>query len=271
MKKLSYLLGLLVVTGIIFTSCSKDDDEPTDVKPTINFKGGGDYVSGDVTVDVNDTLLIGVTATQNSNTTKKLQEIYISRTSENNIVWDTTMEINETFYDADFNFIALSIPTVETIAFRVSDKDGEVSSVSLDVTTEPNTTPLEGAQALEWIRDSGAAGTGLDMFGLKWTSNAKDIFAVIQKNDADPADLFVQLTADEWTSITTKEDLAAAVDAATEIDTYEEVNLTVPSSDYDDVLATKYNGEYFIIHIQELTAVQNGVDFIFTISGEYNK
>jgi hypothetical protein len=38
MKKLSYLLGLLVVAGIIFSACAKDEEEPD--PPTVNFLGG---------------------------------------------------------------------------------------------------------------------------------------------------------------------------------------------------------------------------------------
>ena len=50
MKKLSYLLGLLLMAGLVFTSCSKDDDEePQDLTPAITFQTGGDFINSDVT------------------------------------------------------------------------------------------------------------------------------------------------------------------------------------------------------------------------------
>ncbi len=271
MKKLSYLLGLFLVAGMLFSSCSKDEDEePVDLTPTINFKGGTDYVSSDITIFVGDTIKIGVIAQSNATSGKKLTNFKIVLTSNDipETKVDSTIDIST--FDADFLYSSV-FPGETRLSAKITDKDGLSKEIAFVITAEANTTPLDGVQAIEWIRDHGEEGTGLDMFGLQWKTNAKDNYAKIKKNEDDPADLFVKLTADEWASITTKDGLAIAVEAATEIDSYEDVNLTFPSDDYNDVLATKYNGEYFIIHIQQLTAVPDGVEWIFTITGEYNK
>ncbi len=81
---------------------------------------------------------------------------------------------------------------------------------------------------------------------------------------------FVELSSAQWTSITTKEDLAAAVEAGTDMTVYEGVSAEA-SSAYDVVLATKYNNEYFMIHIQNATVVVGGTGTTITITGKYVK
>jgi hypothetical protein len=81
---------------------------------------------------------------------------------------------------------------------------------------------------------------------------------------------FVQLTPAQWASITTKEDLAAAVDAGTDIVEYSGVSAEATGT-YDDVLATKYNDEYFIIHVTNATVVVGGSGTTITITGKYKK
>ena len=270
MKKLSYLLGLLLIAGMVFTSCNKDEDEePQDLTPAITFQSGGDFTSSDVTIDQGDTINVGVICTSNGISGKKLEsfKIYmiVNDVTQPNIV-DST-DIDAAAFTAGYS---ISFPDVldGKLYAEITDKDGQKKSVFFNVTVEEATTPLDGAEDLEWKREYGNDGTGLDMFGLKWTWNGKAVYAKIEK---DSADIFVQLTADQWTSITTKEDLAIAVDDATDMDLYEGVNTTLASEDYDDVLATKYKGEYFIIHIEHSTAVEDATGWIFTITGQYNK
>jgi len=135
MKKLSYLLGLMLIAGMVFTSCKKDDDEePLDLKPIISIKGGAGYVDGNVTVNIGDTVKIGISAAKNSNSGKKLQDLYISLTSQNIIQWDTTLTINDDYYNQDFLFGSPNTAITERILFRVTDKDSESNQISLDVT-----------------------------------------------------------------------------------------------------------------------------------------
>jgi len=264
MKKLTYLLGLLLVGGLIFSSCSKDEEEAG--PPTIAF-----VMNYDTTITVGDSILVSVTCAANSVSGTKLDKYQAYTISNNEVsdIIDVEIEIGETTYTSSYWFTFTYVMDGKFYA-KIVDEDGLSSEVSFNITVEEATTPLEGEQDLEWQRVAGAAGTNLDMFGLKWTSNVKEVMAVIQK---DSADKFVQLTTEDWANITTKEDLMAAVEAADDLgdEGYRGVSAEADGT-YDDVIATKFGEEYFIMHITEGTVdVDPVAGTTITINGQYNK
>jgi len=268
MKKLSYLLGLLLFGGLIFSACSKDEDEePQDLSPAIEFVSGGE----DLTIVAGDSVLVSVACTSNPTSGKKLDtyEIYMIIDNENTGAIVEVNDIDESAYAVAY-YITFPDPLEGKLYAKITDVDGESSEVSFNITVEEGTTPLEGEQELTWQREGGAAGTGLDMFGLKWTSNVKEVMAVIQK---DGADKFVQLDAEAWTTVLTKEDLMAAVDAAEDLGDYGYRGVSAEANgDYDDVLGVVYMEEYYIIHIsQGSVEVDPVTGTTITISGMYNK
>ena len=78
------LFVLLAGTINLFTACSDDEEEePLDKTPTINFIGGGDYTSSDVTVPAGTVVKVGITATANTNSNAKLVKFKVTRTFNN--------------------------------------------------------------------------------------------------------------------------------------------------------------------------------------------
>lgn len=135
MKKLSFLFILLALTGVLFTSCSKDEDDPQDLKPGINFKGGTGYVSQDVTLTAGEEFKVGINANANSNSSAKLNKFVVTRTF-NNIpftVLDSTLNTSNFTID----IIAFANPNAgtERWSFKITDKDGEVNEISFNITT----------------------------------------------------------------------------------------------------------------------------------------
>ncbi len=267
MKKLSYLLGLLIAGSLIFSACNKDEEEeaPKDLTPTIAFETGGE----DVTAVVGDTLKFSVVCASNSISGEKLDKFRIYMMIEN-VEYPTPIDetgIDETVYSAGFDY-PLDYAFTGRLYAEITDVDGQTSNVSFNVTVEEATTPLEGEEDLEWVRAPSTNGTNLDMFGLKWTYNEKTVYAVIEP---DSAQKFVQLDSLQWVSITTKEDLALAVEDADSIVDYRNVSAFADGT-YNDVLATKFNDEYFILNIQEGIVVFDSIaGTTVTINGKYNK
>jgi 5-hydroxyisourate hydrolase-like protein (transthyretin family) len=107
-----------------------------DLKPTINFKSGAAYISADATLNVDEEFLIGITASSNTVSGKNLANLKVTRTYNNAIwfVWDTTL--NTAYFGCDFSFLALNVAGNETIAFKVTDTDGETQEIALNITTE---------------------------------------------------------------------------------------------------------------------------------------
>ncbi|NPD44132.1 MULTISPECIES: hypothetical protein [unclassified Lentimicrobium] len=257
MKKFKFILLFVAALGMGLTSCSKDDDEtPVDVTPNIDFKGGNEYISADAVVTAGQDFTIGITASSNANSGKKLKSVKYTVTSNNVVVLEFDSVFNETSYNLDYVF-NMSDPGAGVFKFVVTDKDDQTNTISLTVTAESADTPLGVAEDTYFERVGGAAGTGLDGFGLKWTSNVeRATYAVLAK---DAATKLVQLTAAEWTSITTVEALTAAVDAAADMADFRGIS-TSADGDYDDVLGVIYNGEYYMIHLTSATVAVDAVN-----------
>lgn len=256
MKNLKFILLLVVALSMGFTSCSKDDDDdPVDVTPNMDFKGGSQYISADAVVTAGQDFIIGITASSNANSGKKLKSVKYTVTSNNVVVLEFDSVFSETSYNLDYVF---NMPDAGAGVFNfvVTDKDDQTKSISITVTAESADTDLGVATDTFFERIGGADATGLDGFGLKWTGNAKVISAVIAK---DAATKLVQLTAAEWTSITTVEALTAAVDAAADMDSYKEISAEADGT-YDDVIACIYNDEYYMIHLTSATVAVDAVN-----------
>lgn len=144
MKKLSMILMLALFAGLtVMTSCNKDDDdEPQDLRPEISFKGGANYISEDATLAINEAFTIGITASSNANSGKKIENFKLTRTFNNAIwyEWDTT--INEAFFSIDVNMFAINVAGEERISLTVTDKDGQSNEVAVNITTEEIGVPV---------------------------------------------------------------------------------------------------------------------------------
>lgn len=146
MKKLSYLIGIMVIGGMLFSACSKDDDDdnpPTDVKPTMNFKGGifpGDssaYVSTNTTLETNQLFWVGVNANENSSSKSNLTNFKVVRKFEDDFAYtvlDSTF--NESSFTLDMGVLASHKVGTDVWTFTITDKDGESAVLSFTITTE---------------------------------------------------------------------------------------------------------------------------------------
>lgn len=138
MKKLSYLLGLMVVASLILSSCSKDDEAEI-LPPTIAFLGGIyqplnlERVDGDVTVSVGEQFVFGISANKGD---KDLRRVYIERVYENVA---TVIVLDSVFSNASFNLdiITFAYPTAGTEDFTctVWDKNDKTASIGFTITT----------------------------------------------------------------------------------------------------------------------------------------
>lgn len=139
MRNLRLLLGLLVLASVVFTSCSKDEEEQT--PPSVEFLGGEyepgkERVDGDVTLTVGEPFVFGITATTQSD--KNLNRVKIVRTYENIsqpiTVLDST--INSSSFTIDIMTFAYPTQGSEDFECTVTDKNDLSSTISFTVTTE---------------------------------------------------------------------------------------------------------------------------------------
>lgn len=142
MKKIVYLLALLFMAGaMVTTSCTKDEDdeEPTvvDNTPRMTFIGGGDYTSNDATLTVNEEFMVGINASENSNTKNNIASFEVARTFNN--ISTTVYEengIDDPTYSWESTEMANAAVGEERWTFTVTDNGGGTKELSFIITTK---------------------------------------------------------------------------------------------------------------------------------------
>ncbi|MEN7550870.1 hypothetical protein AAG747_23315 [Rapidithrix thailandica] len=264
MKKLTLYFFALLFAGF-FASCSDDDDDVLpqdkvkitaqgfDAKETITLKEG-EVIKREFRI-VSEEKLSALLITSNGGVSEDLAKDGDAKGKK-----DFTFDLA-----AVGKFASIKEGEyVYTIKATDKDENTQTLTVNVVVSNDPETTLLDAAKAFEFKREGGNDGTGLEEFGLAWTSNTTT-HAVIKKG----ADKFVKFDdAEKWESITTKEALKAAVDAATGITEFKEIKST-ENGTYNFVVATQKGDTYYILHITKGEVTSSGAGTTITITGQY--
>ncbi len=267
MKKMKLFALGLIGASMMMTSCADDDEDPA-VGPSLTVteeNSAAGVVDGKVNTSADSLYFKWDTRAGDA----KLETFEISKDGgpSFNVITENGNDLDDNIKSSDNESYQDGVKfatSAGVYTFKVTDRDGETSSVDIEVTIDPGTTPLSAEQSFTWERMGGSAGTGLAQFGLKWTSNSSTSAIIAE----DAATVFVELPASTWTSITTKEGLAAAITAATPITTYEGISVT-QSGTYDVVLATMTGTDVYIMHVTEATVTTGGSGTDITIDGMY--
>ncbi len=274
MKKIKlFALGLLGAS-MFLTSCADDEDEDG-LAPALNMvelttgATGGDITiaegealvftwdsrKGDSDLETFDVVTQGINSPSSVPTSNQ----------GNDFPYDIANADDETYIDTlVFPNAGLAVGGPTNYTFTVTDRDGLTTEVSFNVTVESGSTALSSPQAFTWTRVGGQAGTGLDQFGLAWTSNTATSAIVTTGSNTT----MVQLSAADFAGITTQQELAAAISGGTAITEYTGVSATA-SGTYDDVLAVNNDGDLYLLQVQSADVTTGGQGTTITIDGEY--
>jgi hypothetical protein len=257
MKKLALALVCLISVAF-FASCTPEG------QPTINVLPGDEYVHDGDIINVNEEFKIGFTMSSSIETGKELASFTL-------VIDDETFEtvkLEGTEYKYE-RTLALNLrDDVDELVITgtVTDVLGQSASVTMTlILDETQELILEN---FEWKRDGSNPGTGLESFGLKWESNLKVTHAIIQTISNDVK--LYSIPAEKWAQVTTQPEKVALFGeggVASEIKSYQGVS-AVASDTYDDVIATHYNGEYYLIHVTKADVTYDNATHI-TITGEW--
>jgi hypothetical protein len=207
MKKLNYLLGLFLFTGLIFTSCS--DDETTDpLPPNFAFLGGEyepgkDRVDGDVTLTVGEEFVFGISASTRSE--QNLKRLLIQRKFEN-VSTITVLDSAFNMASITFDITTFAYPTVgsEDFICTVWDKNDMSTMISFTVTTEPAAPDITTYQDI--ILGSYASPTGSSFASVDGT-----VYTLDQaKINADKVDFLYYYGATNHATLAAPDDAEAA-------------------------------------------------------------
>ena len=251
MKKLA--LALVCFASVaFFASCQQ---EVTNPEPTISVISDEGFVKNNDVMDLDQVIVYGFQMASNTQTKKELKQLSIAAS-----VFD--LEGNEEALPEEIISLAgmTEYRYVDSIEFSlrdivgtiryiatVTDVDGKINTATLTFSLNQPALPLEVTD-FTWFRQGSNAATGLAEFGLEWTGNGKEVYAIIKP--VTGATLFM-LTPENWDEITTDVEKAAFFSEGNliaQIPDFRGVSAW-SDKDYDYVIATLYNGEYHVIHI----------------------
>ncbi len=238
------IVMILVAAVAMFCSCG-DPEAPTASILDANGMNEMTFDLANASVDVKATLT--------ANDAKGLKSITLTRTSydANNEVLGTPAEYDVKDYEGKTEYTA---ELSETLA--KADVEGAAKVVYEAVVTNQKDVQVTVAYTVnvvapafteatfEWKRVGAANATGLDAFGLKWTGNAKTVYAQIKPIDNNTK-LYSLAAADYDKAI-------ADINFGAEQTVYAGVQCD-RGADYNDVIATVYNGKTYVINVKKST------------------
>ena len=247
------------------------------INPVITVNGGAEAL----VIDLENLPVSALVAVTSERANLTFVKVYIQITGDGITPFDLDLETVTVFENAKVwsnayifteeqmaGFIPL-LPEGAQLSFNVEAKtaDGGEKAVSLPITIEGMLThPLEGPEDLTWYR-LGMITEGLAAFGLRWDGNVKDIHAQIKKEGATK---LVLLPIENWNTFTTKEEIAEAIETATDIVVYAGINVTNPKIEAGmNAIGVKYNDVYYMINLAMVTVKVVDAGMEITVTGQY--
>ena len=261
MKKLA--LALVCFASVaFFASCQKEITNP---EPTVSVITDEGFVKNGDVIDVEQTIVYGFQMASNSQTKKELKQLSVATYFINlegveelqeeeivSLVGKTEYRYVDTvYYEVTTRDVIGSIKTVAT----VTDVDGKINTATLTLSLNEPAEPLEEAD-FTWFRHGSNDATGLEEFGLEWTGNGKEVFAIIKP--VEGATLYA-FDPDTWNEVTTDVEKVAAFTEGIHgiLSDFRGVSAW-NTKDYNFVIGTLYEGEYHLIHITHGQVDNNG-------------
>jgi hypothetical protein len=277
MKRFTPLYFIIAIGIALFTSCNDDDssDPPQVVGPVLDITELTSSSNGEMIIIGQGQILTFIIDARKG--ALDLETFAISVSGVNAVSPLPTSANGHTFpYDIENSEDELYIDTLTFInagsnvgitnyTFSVSDDENNSASVSFEVMVETAENLLSDQIAFTWQRDGADPAVGLDQFGLEWTDNTTTSAIVAQ----DEATAMVMLTSDDWTTITTVEGLNEAIAAQSPIQEYTGISVTAENESYSDYIGLVYNGEPYILVIDQSTVDTAGQGTTITVQGRY--
>lgn len=262
MKKLA--LALVCFASVaFFASCQQEITNP---EPTVSVITDEGFVKNGDVIDVEQTIVYGFQMASNSQTKKELKQLSVATYFINLEGVEELQEeeivslagkteyryVDTVYYEVTTRDVMGSIKTVAT----VTDVDGKINTATLTLSLNEPAEPLEEAD-FTWFRHGSNDATGLEEFGLEWTGNGKEVFAIIKP--VEGATLYA-FDSDTWNEVTTDVEKVAAFTEGIHgiLSDFRGVSAWNSHDDYDFVIGTLYEGEYHLIHITKGVVDNNG-------------
>jgi hypothetical protein len=131
--KTKLLFGMMILAAVALSpSCKKEKDKM--IPPDISFKSGTGYTSGNATVGMNDTLLVGINASKTEDK-DLLQRFVVTQQYDANAATTILSEsFNQDTYSKDMTIITRNVAGTEKYTYTIINRDGLTRTISIVLT-----------------------------------------------------------------------------------------------------------------------------------------
>jgi hypothetical protein len=126
------LAVLTLMTVLIASSCKKEKDKM--IPPVLQFKTGGAYVYGNVTVGLGDTILVGVTAEKSEENDPLTRFVATQKYDAGSAATIINESFNQDTYSKDMNLYMRNVAGTETYTFTIINRDGLTTTKTIVIT-----------------------------------------------------------------------------------------------------------------------------------------
>ena len=256
-------MALVCLVSVAFFASCDPDPVITNPEPAISVLEAEGYIQDGDVIDLDVDFLYGFRCASNAETQEELARLVIICTSEDMeedvLLCDTAISGTEFVYEGSLYIEAKEIIGEAEIIATVTDAAGKFNKASIKFSVNYDDTLVP--HAFKWTREGSNPGEGLAEVGLKWEKNLKEVFAVIEP--VEDAVLY-SVPVEKWDEITTETELDALFSdggGAEVIKDYRGVSAWT-SHTYNDVIATYYEGFYYLIHITKATVSTKGTNIV---------
>jgi len=171
--KLKHILFATAVPAIAFLASCGGEDDTALPKPTITFKTGAGFTSGNALASADSNLKIGIIGVTADKKLKSAKVELSTNGGANAKLWDTVISVGTFNYDYKFK-VAGSVADNLKLTFTVTDDNGESASTSLNIEVMPPTVAI-GLQQNQYV---------YNIIGVE--KGAYDLATSAPKGSADP-------------------------------------------------------------------------------------
>lgn len=254
MKKLSLLfMNMMLIAALTFTTSCGDDEEVEPNAPTMGYAEGS-QISGDAEVTPGEEFSVTFQVTKGD---ANLQTITVQEDGNplatERFTINQGMEETENPFDIENNGGAYSVTITardeegtHSYSLVATDKDGQTSTLSFEITTAPETTALGEEQTATLTYKSSNQTDGeneLEAAMLRYAGNTANNEA---RFDGLNSATFVEVTDASFGSFETHEDLESAFNAGTAADEF----LVGADNDFESKVVIASDGtDYVLIEV----------------------
>ncbi len=128
---------ILFCLSVFFVNCKKKKGDAR-IPPNVTLKTGGKFISGDVTLPKQDTIMVGITATKTEDNLKSYNASYAYDGAASTTTFFNYLLAESEYnnYSKDLQIVTRNQAGSERWVFSIVDRDGNITQKTIVITVQ---------------------------------------------------------------------------------------------------------------------------------------